>query len=83
LQEESGVPTCAFAAGFDAAFGLVGAHEAEREAADDGHVLGTVAVASRSTFCKNLTEGVLNRLWRDAETVETRHPRRGDSIDLH
>ncbi len=34
-----------FSACFDASFGFVGAHEAEREAAHDGHVLGAVAGA--------------------------------------
>lgn len=33
--------------------------------------------------CKNLFEGVLDWLWRDAESVKPGHPRRGDSVDLH
>ena len=43
FEEEVGIPTCRFAAGFDASLRFVRAHEAEREASDDGHVLGAVA----------------------------------------
>ena len=42
MQEEVGIPACSFAVGFDASLGFVGADETEREAADDGHVLGAV-----------------------------------------
>src|SRR5947207_8289800 len=38
-------PSCGFAARLDASLGLVGAHEAESEAADDSHVAGTIAGA--------------------------------------
>ena len=37
------MPACAFAACFDASLALVCAHEAECEAADDGHVFGAVS----------------------------------------
>jgi hypothetical protein len=39
------VPTGCFSSGFDASFAFVGANEAKREAAHDGHVLGAVATA--------------------------------------
>ena len=45
LQQELGIPAGGLAAGFDAALGFVGAHQAEREAAHDGHVLGAMARA--------------------------------------
>src|SRR5260370_11268598 len=42
LQQELRAPACGFAACLDASLGLVGAHETESEAADDGHVFGAV-----------------------------------------
>jgi hypothetical protein len=43
LQQEIGAPAGSFASCLDAPLGLIGTHEAEREAADEGHVLGSVA----------------------------------------
>ena len=45
LEEEIRIPARRLSAGFDASLGFVGADEAEREATDDGHVLGAVAGA--------------------------------------
>jgi hypothetical protein len=45
LEEIVWVPTGCFSSGFDASFAFVGANEAKREAAHDGHVLGAVATA--------------------------------------
>src|SRR5882672_5904484 len=42
LQQKLWAPACGFAACLYASLGLVGAHKAESEAADDGHVLGPV-----------------------------------------
>jgi hypothetical protein len=39
IEEEVCIPTCCFSSCFDAFFGFVGANEAKREAANDGHVL--------------------------------------------
>lgn len=45
LEKIVWVPTGCFSSGFDASFAFVGANQAKREAAQDGHVLGAAATA--------------------------------------
>src|SRR5262249_4974584 len=43
FEQELGVPACALSARFNASLTLIGAHETEGEAADDGPVFGAVS----------------------------------------
>jgi hypothetical protein len=58
LEEIVCVPTSCFSSGFDASFAFVGANEAKREAAHDGHILGVVdstrQLGTRTSPCSAL-----------------------------
>ena len=78
MKQEIGAPSGEHSSCFDTAFGFAGAHEVKSEAADDGHVLGAVALSIAGEIVLELqVENPVHGL-----NAPVTADRRGDAVDL-